>query len=122
MLHSREHTCKRNLYQLNNQIARTSKHTRTLRISYERERREIENLFNERARLEAIVTEFKSNNEEYFKIKQAAEEYVKIVLTNSKLLLNCATASVFESLRRNPELCNFVLNVSSNNYSSYEFT
>ena len=64
-------------------------------MSYERERREIENLFNERARLEAIVTEFKSNNEEYFKIKQAAEEYVKIVLTNSKLLLNCATASVF---------------------------
>jgi hypothetical protein len=40
---------------------------------------------------------------------------VKSVLTNGKLLLNFATASVFESLRINPELCNFVLNNISNN-------
>ena len=37
-------------------------------------------------------------------IKQEAEEKVKDVLTNSKLLLKFATASVIESLRRNPEL------------------
>ena len=44
---------------------------------------QIENLFNERARLESTITEFKSNNEEYFdKIKQAAEENVKSVLTS----------------------------------------
>ena len=84
-------------------------------MSCKRERREIENLYNEKARLEAIVTEFKSNNEEYLdKIKQAAEEKVKDVLTNSKLLLKFATLSVIESLRRNPELYNFVLyNTSS---------
>ena len=35
---------------------------------------------------------------------------MKSVLTNSKLLLRFATASIIESLRRNPELCNFVLN------------
>jgi hypothetical protein len=40
---------------------------------------------------------------------------VKSVLTNSKLLLNFATASVIESLKRNPELYNFVLNDISNN-------
>jgi len=34
---------------------------------------------------------------------------------NSKLLLRFATASVIESLRRNSELCNFVLNNISNN-------
>jgi hypothetical protein len=34
---------------------------------------------------------------------------------NGKILLNFATASVIESLRRNPELCNFVLNDISNN-------
>jgi hypothetical protein len=33
--------------------------------------------------------------------------------------LNFATASIIESLRRNPQLCNFVLNDISNNYSSY---
>jgi hypothetical protein len=34
---------------------------------------------------------------------------------NSKIFLNFAAASVIESLRRNPELCNFVLNDISNN-------
>ena len=115
MLQSQKYTCKRNLYQLNNQIATTSRLLNSLRISCERERREIENLYNEKAKLESIVTEFKNNNEEYLKIKQAAEEKVKDVLTNSKLLLKFATASVIESLRINPELCNFVLNDISNN-------
>jgi hypothetical protein len=43
---------------------------------------------------------------------------VKSVLTNGKIFLNFATASVFESLRRNPELCNFVLSDISNNDTS----
>ena len=80
-----------------------------------RERKEIENLCNEKVRLESIVTEFKSNNEEYLKIKQAAEESAKSLLTDSKLLLKFATASVIESLGRNPELCNLVLSDISNN-------
>ena len=67
-------------------------------MSCKRERREIENLYNEKARLEAIVTQFKSNNEEYLdKIKQAAYEEVKSVLTNGKLILEFATLSVIES-------------------------
>jgi hypothetical protein len=95
---------------LNNQIATTSRFLTSCRVSCERERRDIENLCNERTRIESIVTEFKSDNEEYLKIKQVAEEKVKDVLTNGKLLLNFATASVVESLRRNQELYNFVLN------------
>src|ERR687896_2627852 len=47
---------ERNLYQLNNQIASTTKLLDSFRISCERERREIENLHNEKTRLEAIVT------------------------------------------------------------------
>jgi hypothetical protein len=79
-------------------------------MSCKRERREIENLYNEKTRLEAIVTEFKSNNEKYLnKIKQAAYEEVRSVLTDSKLLLKVATLSIIESLRSNPQLCNFVL-------------
>jgi hypothetical protein len=109
-LQSQKHACKRNLYQLNTQIATTSRLLNSFCISCKRERKEIENLCNKRARLEAVVTGFKSNNEEYLKIKQVAEEKVKDVLTNSKLLLKFATASVIESLRRNPELTNFVLN------------
>jgi hypothetical protein len=77
-------------------------------MSCGRERREIENLYNEKARLEAIVSQFKSNNEEYLKIKQTAEEKVKSVLTDSKLFLKFATLSVIESLRTNPGLHNFI--------------
>jgi hypothetical protein len=118
MLQYQKHTYKRNLYQLNNQIASTTKFLNSFRMSCERERREIDNLYNERARLEAVITGL-NNNQEYLKIKQEAEEKVKDVLTNSKILLNFAIVSVIESLRRNTELCNFVLNDISNNITSH---
>jgi hypothetical protein len=117
ILQAQKHTCKSNLYQLNNQIASTSRFLNSLRMSCERERREIGNLYNEKARLEAIVAEFKNNNEEYLdKIKQVAYEEVGSVLNDSKLLLKVATLSIIEALRRNSELCNFVVNnISDNN-------
>jgi hypothetical protein len=80
-----------------------------------RERREIEKIYNEKTSLSALVSKFKNNNEEYLKIKQAAEEEVKDVLTKSKLSLKFATLSVIESLRSNPELYNFVIYDNSNN-------
>jgi hypothetical protein len=58
-------------------------------MSCKRERREIEYLYNEKVRLESIVTGFKSNNEEYLnKIKQVSCEEVKSVLTNSNYSYN----------------------------------
>jgi hypothetical protein len=120
MLQFQRRVDERNLCQLNNQIAATTKLLTSYRISCIRERREIEKLYNEKATLEALVTGFKSNNEEYLnKIKQAAEEKVKDVLTNGKLILKFATFSVIESLRINPELCNFVLYDMSNNATTY---
>jgi len=116
MLQSQKCICKRNLYQLNNQIALTTRLLSSFRISCDTQRREIEKLYNEKIRLEAIVTAFKSSNEEYLnKIKQAAYEEVKSVLTDSKLLLKFTTLSVIESLRNNPELYNFVIHDNSNN-------
>jgi hypothetical protein len=92
-----------------------SKALTSYRISCIRERREIQKLYNEKARIENLVAQFKNNNEEYLKIKQAAEEKVKDVLTDGKLLLKFATLSVIESLRSNPELYNFVIHDNSNN-------
>jgi len=115
-LQSQKRVDERNLYQLNNQIASTTKLLNSFHISCIRERREIENLYNEKTRLAAIVTGFKSNNEEYLdKIKQTAYEEVKSVLTDSKLILKFATLSVIESLRTNPELCYFILYDNPNN-------
>src|SRR5215211_1603656 len=116
MLQFQRRIDKRSLYQLNNKIASTIKLLNSFRISCKRERREIENLYNEKAKLEAIVNEFKSNNEEYLnKIKQTVYEEVRSVLTNGKFLLQFAVASVIESLRSNPELYNFILYDNSNN-------
>jgi hypothetical protein len=72
----------------NNQIEMKSKALTSYGISCGRERKKIENLCNEKARLEAIVTGFKSSNEEYLsKIKETAEEKVKDVLNDRKILL-----------------------------------
>src|ERR687891_582156 len=49
---------ERNLYQLNNKIASTTKLLTSFRMSCKRERREIGNLYNEKTRLESIVTGF----------------------------------------------------------------
>jgi hypothetical protein len=100
----------------NNQIETQRNALTSYRISCIRQRRKIEKLYNEKARLEALVTGFKNNNEDYLnKIKQAAEEKVKDVLTNGKLILKFATFSVIESLRSSPELYNFVIHDNSNN-------
>jgi len=115
MLQFQKHIDERNLYQLNNKIASTTKLLTSLRMSCIRQRRKIEKLYNEKARLEALVTGFKNNNEDYLKIKQAAEEKVKDVLTNGKLILKFATFSVIESLRSSPELYNFAIHDNSNN-------
>jgi hypothetical protein len=85
----------------NNKIETQRKALTSYRISCIRQRREIRKLYNEKARIENLVTHFKSNNEEYLKIKQVAEDKVKDVLTNGKLVS-------IESLRSNPELYNFI--------------
>jgi hypothetical protein len=105
----------RALSYFNSQIEMKSKASTSYRISCIRQRREIEKLYNEKARLEALVTGFKNNNEDYLKIKWAAEEKVKDVLTNGKIILKLATFSVIESLRSDPELYNFVIHDNSNN-------
>ena len=109
MLQFQKRIDERNLYQLNNQIASITKLLNSFRLSCIRERREIENLYNEKTRFEAILAGFKSNNEEYLdKIKKLAEEKVKDILTNGKLILKFATFSVIESLRSNPQFHNFI--------------
>jgi hypothetical protein len=61
MLQFQKRIYERNLYQLNNQIATTSRLLSSYRISCIRERREIGNLYNEKAIIENLVTQFKNN-------------------------------------------------------------
>jgi hypothetical protein len=100
---------KNYLYRLNDQIACYKALLNSYHISCERKRQEAEYLNNEITRLEALVSQFKSNDGEYHKIKQRVEEEVSSVLTDGKVLLHFAIASVIEALRRNPDKYNNLL-------------
>jgi transposase len=63
MLQFQKRIDERSLYQLNNKIASTTNLLNSFRMSCIRERREIENLYNEKTRIENLVTLFKNNNQ-----------------------------------------------------------
>jgi CRISPR/Cas system-associated exonuclease Cas4 (RecB family) len=68
----------------------------------ERKRQESENLNNEISRLETLVNRFKSNDDEYLKIKKTVEEEIRSILIDGKVLLQFALASIIEAIKRNP--------------------
>ena len=92
----------------NNQIEMKSKALTSYRLSCIREIREIENLYHEISRLETLVNRFNRDNDEYLKIGKTVGEEVNSVLTNGKVLLQFALASVIEALRRNPDKYNYL--------------
>jgi hypothetical protein len=106
---------KNHLHSVNDEIASVEALLTSYHISCERKRQEAENLNNEITRLEALVSRFKSNNEEYRKIKQRAEEEVRNVLTDGKVFLQFALASVIEAIRRSPDK---YINLLNHNTSS----
>jgi hypothetical protein len=55
------------------------------------------------------VSRFKSNEEEYLKIKKTVEEEVSKFLADGKVLLQFALASIIEAIRRNPDKYNDLL-------------
>jgi len=106
------------LHRLNDEIASGKALLNSYRVLCEQKRQETEDLNNEITRLEALVSRFKSNNEEYRKIKQRAEEEVRSVLTHGKVLVQFALASVIEAIRRNPDIYNNLLAYNTSSTST----
>jgi hypothetical protein len=100
---------KNYLYRLKSEIASCKQLLNSYHIWYECKRQESELLNKEISRLEALVSRFKTNNEEYLKIEQTVEEKVSSVLTDGKVLLQFALAVIIEALRRNPDKYNDLL-------------
>jgi predicted transcriptional regulator len=94
---------------LNEEIASSKELLQSYHISCQRKRQESENLNNELYRLEAVISRFKHTDEEYLKIKNTVEEKVSSVLSDGKVILQFALASVIEALRRNPDKYNNLL-------------
>ena len=66
------------------------------------QKREIENLNLEKARLENIIDSIQLNNETCIKIKQIVKQEIESIVSNPKRLLRVALASLFESSRKHP--------------------
>ncbi len=98
-LESKIQQSENELYNLNDEIASAKELLKSYTSSCERKLQESEILNDEISRLEALVTRFKNNNEEYLRIERAVEEKVKNVLTDSKALLHKAIFSIIETLR-----------------------
>ena len=98
-LESKKEQLNNELHNLNDKIASSKELLKSYTSSYERKLQELEILNNEKTRLEALVTHFKNNNEEYLRIERTVEEKVKNVLADSKLLLYKAVFSIIETLR-----------------------
>src|ERR687892_331224 len=66
------------------------------------QKREIERLNTEKARLEYNIASIQHNDETCIKIKQAVTQLVESVISNPRRLLRIAIASLFESSRKYP--------------------
>jgi hypothetical protein len=74
------------VHRLNDEIASVKALLNSYHISCERKRQEAESLNSEIIKFETLVSRFKSNNEEYLKIKQTVEEKASSVLTDGKVI------------------------------------
>src|SRR5918994_5896710 len=66
------------------------------------QKREIENLSIQKARLENNIDSIQHNDVTCIKVKQAVTQVIESVISNPRRLLRIALASLFESERKNP--------------------
>ena len=66
-------------------------------------------LHRQNIRLSSLLRQFKNSDEEYHKIRYAAKQAVRSVLSDSRQLLKFALLSLIESLRADPIKFNFLI-------------
>ncbi|MGA7043774.1 MAG: hypothetical protein WBY71_08915, partial [Nitrososphaeraceae archaeon] len=106
--------------EMNNQIATMRKTLDQYQLSCKEQRLEISKLQIQKVRLQELVDNFQDNNWEYNKIRNAAEEKMRSVLSNSKMLLKLALLSLTESMRKDPDRY-ISLIYHNNTYSDTEY-
>ena len=128
-LESKKQQSNNELHNLNDEIASSKELLKSYTSSCERKRQESDSLNDEISRLETLVTRFKSNNEEYLKIKSTVEEMLKDVLADGKVLLHKALFSIIETLRnenntaKNHHLISFLAKeaITVSHYKDYKY-
>jgi hypothetical protein len=128
-LESKKQQSNNELHNLNDEIASSKELLKSYTSSCERKRQESESLNNEISRLETLVIRFKSNNEEYLKIKRTVEDMWNNVLIDGKVLLHKAIFSIIETLRnennttKNHPLISFLAKeaITVSHYRDYKY-
>ena len=72
-------------------------------LSCKEQRLEVSKIQLQKVRLQALVDNFQNNNEEYNKIRNAAEEKVVSLISDKKMLLKLALLSFTEIMRTDPD-------------------
>ena len=97
------------LEDLKSQIQNANQVLYSCRLSCQKEVRKMFQLHRQNIRLTSLLNQFKNSNEEYIKIRYAAKQSVKSVLSDSRQLLKFALLSLTESLRTDPTKFNFLI-------------
>ena len=87
------------LEDLKSQIQNANQVLYSCRLSCQKEVTKILQLHRQNMRLNALLRQFKNSDEEYLKIRYAAKQAVRGVLSDSRQLLKFAILSLTESLR-----------------------
>jgi hypothetical protein len=79
-----------------------------------RTEQQIQELADKKDRLEKLIANI-LNGEGYSKLKQAAKENVKAVLSDNKILISIAFAAVIQTLKADPQMIKLIQNMPSAN-------
>jgi hypothetical protein len=109
VLESKELDANINLVELKSQIQNANQVLYSCRLSCEKEVSKTLQLHRQNMRLNALLRQFKNSDEEYLKIRYAAKQAVRSVLSDNRQLLKFAVLSLIESLRADPIKFNFII-------------
>jgi hypothetical protein len=108
-LESKELEASITLVDLKSQIQNANQVLYSCRLSCQIEVRKMLQLHRQNMRLNALLRQFKNSDEEYLKIRYAANQAVRNAISDSRRLLKFAILSLSESLRSDPIKFNFLI-------------
>ena len=103
---------------ITDQMVAMGKRLESIQLECQNETTRMHNLYQKRMKLEALVREFENNNEGYNKIRKAAEDKVRGLLSDKKELLKRALFCLTESMRANPDGFTSLIYYNDNNNTS----
>ena len=95
-LESKELDLSLSLKDLKSQILNANQSLDYCRLSYQKEVSKTIQLYKQNMRLDALLREFKINNEEYLKIRNIAKQVIKSALSDKRHLLKLAINALIE--------------------------